>query len=58
MNDFSLYAGTWERRFSPRPAAGGRPAASMGEVALLAERLVVDAFAPSVQRVLIDTSPP
>jgi putative nucleotidyltransferase with HDIG domain len=40
MTDFSLYTGTWERRFSPRrPAASGRASASTGEVALLAERL-------------------
>ena len=44
MNDYSLYTGTWERRFSPRPASNGaasngRAAASRGEVSLLAERL-------------------
>jgi putative nucleotidyltransferase with HDIG domain len=41
MNDHSLSTHTWDRRFSPRPAANGRTAASTGEVALLAERLAI-----------------
>ena len=39
MNDYSLYTGPWDRRFSPRPATIRRAGASKGEVVLLAERL-------------------
>jgi HD-GYP domain-containing protein (c-di-GMP phosphodiesterase class II) len=39
MNDYSLYTGRWDRRFSPRPAVSQRTVASKGEVVLLAERL-------------------